>query len=369
MKMIALIVAVLFTSHAGLAQAPATPPAAQQSQLELNVVVTDDLGRPVHGLTAQDFTVFDNKAAEEASDFRAVDPAMKQGPPTEIVLVIDAVNSTAQNVVLVEQKVRAFLQRSPRLAEPVCIVLFADTGDRKNFLTVIGPTTDSQGLLSALNEAGPKLPNVGFSGGLGAEDRIPLSLRTMYSVIAQQAKRPGRKAILWISPGWPLMNGEDPKAQQMVFTSIVAFSTEMQQAQVTLYNVDPSGVNNAGGNIFRTNTVSNQMGMPVHESMEANTDSTHLYEAYLKGVSAPKQARFDHLALQVLAIKSGGQLLNQQNDLLKLLDTCVADAESYYLLTVPMAKGKAADEYHDIEVKLHKHGLKAHTISGYYAQP
>jgi hypothetical protein len=58
-------------------------------RIYLDVVVSPNSGPPVSGLQQQDFTVLDNNVPQTITSFEALD-----GPqaPTEVVLVIDAVN-------------------------------------------------------------------------------------------------------------------------------------------------------------------------------------------------------------------------------------------------------------------------------------
>ena len=71
---------------------------------------------------------------------------------------------------------------------------------------------------------------------------------------ARESPRPGRKVILWVSPGWPLLSGPDveldAKEQQRLSADIVSLSTQLLQARITLYSIDPLGAADTGG--FRT---------------------------------------------------------------------------------------------------------------------
>ena len=49
--------------------------------------------------------------------------------------------------------------------------------------------------------------------------------------------------------------------------------------------------------------------------------------------------------------------------------TCVADANGFYVLSFDGPAGDGPNEYHALEIKIDKPGLKARTRSGYYAQP
>lgn len=46
----------------------------------------------------------------------------------------------------------------------------------------------------------------------GAVDRFQISLHAFRELAACEASRPGRKIILWNSPGWPLLSGPEMNA-------------------------------------------------------------------------------------------------------------------------------------------------------------
>ena len=85
-------------------------------------------------------------------------------------------------------------------------------------------------------------------------DRFDLSISALRSFCESQANLPGRKLILWVSPGWPLLSGPriylDNKQQDQLFSLIVGLSTQMREGAVTLYNVNPIGAARGGGPRF-----------------------------------------------------------------------------------------------------------------------
>lgn len=89
----------------------------------------------------------------------------------------------------------------------------------------------------------------------------------------------------------------------------------------------------------------------------------------MKGVKKPSQAQFGDLALQAIGIQSGGLALNSNNDVTGEIASCIADANSYYVLTFDTPPGDGPNEYHALQVKLDKPRLTARTRTGYYAQP
>ncbi len=86
--------------------------------------------------------------------------------------------------------------------------------------------------------------------------------------------------------------------QNQIFANVVAFSNELQQSNVTLYSINPLGVDES---IYRGN----------------------YYQSFVKGVSTSSQTDLADLSLQVLAVQSGGLALNGSNDVVGALKTCV----------------------------------------------
>jgi VWFA-related protein len=314
-------------------------------RITLDVVVTGKSDKPALNLQQQDFTLLDNKDPQKIVSFQAVDGAAAN-PPVEIILLIDRVNTSFEGVANVLLQTKKFLgQNGGQLAQPVSLISFTDTGT-----SVGNASRDGNALITLLDQTEASLRTTRRSQGFyGAADRFQLSLRAVGSVAAYEAKKPGRKMLVWISPGWPLLSGPrvelTQKDQQGLFNEIVAASTAMRQAGITIYSIDPIGVNDAAG--FRTSA----------------------YEEYTKGVKSPKQVHAGDLALQVLAFQSGGKVLNSSNDIVSQIEKCAEDARSYYVLTFDSAPGDGPNDYHQIEVKMNQPGLKARTRTGYYAQP
>jgi VWFA-related protein len=322
-------------------QAPeAAPPS--DGKFHLDVVVTPKSGPPVGGLEQKDFTVLNDKAPQTITSFHAY-----AGPeaPVEVVLFIDAVNLEFQRISYERQEIDRFLRANGgKLAHPTTLAIFTDTGARiqPNF------TTDGNALATSLDRQTVALRSITRSAGFyGAVERFDLSMKALDQLAAFEASRPGRKMVLWISPGWPLLSGPgvqlDGKQQQQIFRTIVDVSAQLRRARITLYNINPLG------------------------SAE-NTLSLFYYQQFVKGVTKPSQVQGGNLGLQVLAVQSGGLVLNASNDVSALLKQAFADADAWYELSFQPAAGEPY-EYHQLEVKVDKPGLVARTREGYYSPP
>ena len=64
-------------------------------RITVNVQVTDDAGKPVTDLNANDFTILDNQQPRRMAAFHIID-GQAMNDATEVVIVLDAVNSTTQ---------------------------------------------------------------------------------------------------------------------------------------------------------------------------------------------------------------------------------------------------------------------------------
>jgi VWFA-related protein len=357
LRILLLLVPLLYNSLAPAQQAnPQTQP--DQGTIYLDVVVTSKSGSPVTDLSKQDFTLLDNKVPQSISSFKAVS---SQQAPVEVILLVDAVNVGPETVAYERTQIEKFLTaKSGRLDHPTTFAVFTeiDTQIHPDF------TTDGKALAAALNDAtirlrtlsqghvrsdcteGSACPDAGFEV---ATERLHLSLKALQTVAMHEAARPGRKLVLWISPGWPLLSttGElwqftSPQLQEM-FRRMVSLSTQLRQARITLYSIDPLGLRDVG---IRTSD----------------------YAAYLKGVSNPKDVEPGNLGLQVFAVHSGGLVLNSGNDLAAFLQQCFADTQAYYEISFDPPAASRRDEFHHLELRIAKPGLHVRTLQSYYAQ-
>ena len=323
-------------------------PAGINRSITLDVVVTDKSGKLVLGLRQQDFTLLDNKQPQKILSFAAVEGGAATADPTvEVILLVDEVNTSFTNVSFERQQIEKFLKRNGgQLDRPVSIAFLSDSGAE------MGKTTsrDGNALIAELSEHESGLRTIRRSQGVyGASDRVQLSLRALEQLTEYEAARPGRKLVIWISPGWPLLSGPrdelTSKDQEGLFANIVALSDGLRRARITLYSIDPLGTNDAGE--FRTS----------------------YYEEFVKGVKKATQVHIGNLGLQVLATQTGGRAVHSDNDVAGEIATSVADANAFYVLTFEGLPGDGPNEYHALDIKIAKPGLTARTRAGYYAQP
>jgi VWFA-related protein len=310
-------------------------------RISLDVVVAPKSGKPVGGLHQEDFTVLDNNVPRPITGFSVVG-----GPqaPIQIILLIDAVNTNFSNLAYEREQIKAYFKSNDgHLAHPVTLAIFTDTGTQMQQ----APSEDGNQLSAALDSSPIGLREVRRTSQYEASDRTNLSLGALESLVQKEAGSPGRKLILWVSPGWPLLSDArvnlDSKQEQQVYSQVVGISNAMRRNNITLYSIDPLG---SGQNVAWE----------------------FAYQEYLKGVKKPSQVQLGNLALQVIATESGGLALNASNDIASHIKQCMDDANAYYHITYDAPPPEQPSEYHSIDVKVSPPGLIARTRTGYYAE-
>ena len=333
------------------AQTPATgaPSAEKPTSITLDVVARDHSGSNVTGLTQGDFVLLENQKARPVEGFRAILSAGGDAgaPPVRVILLVDMVNTDFSRVAYERTEIDKFLRRNEgHLSQPTSLMLFSDTSVQ----TMVDASRDGNMLAQKLDGSDIALRTLRRSAGFyGAVDRFQLSVNTLLRIAQAEKAIPGRKVLVWISPGWPLLSGPGvqltAKQEDGLFRTIVTASTALREANVTLYSVDPLGTADAG------------------------TLRTVYYKTFLKGVTEPKRVDIGDLGLEVLAVQSGGQALSSSNDVAALIEKCYADTSSYYELTFAPTPAEHADDYRAIAVKSEKPGITMQTRTGFYMQP
>ncbi len=307
--------------------------------IKLDVVVTDRSGKPVAGLEPNDFTLLDNGEPEKILSFRAFDGiTARPDPPVEVILVIDSLNLPFNQISFAKGEVERFLRRNNgHLAQPVSIFLLSNAG----LSSLPQASTDGNALADEIirgtwqtpafhvSQTSPGNEQLFKTSGKGHPSPNP-SLRSLGSIVLEERRRPGRKLLFWLSPGWPVWD--------KAFDEITEFSTRLREARITLWT------------------------WPYPDR-----DSTYL--GFLTPVRPAEKVQPGHLALDVLAIQSSGGVLGTSSNLEGMIRKCIEDESVFYTLTFDPPLTKEVDEYHDLKVTVGKPHLTALTRTGYYNEP
>jgi VWFA-related protein len=343
-KLVCAVLAALFAgSLSAAAQQPlpaVSTPAPSSQQIKLDVVVDTKSGEPVTTLGQRDFTILDNKSQRPITGFKVVTAKQE---PVEVIVIIDSVNTPYELVAYVrDQTEKFFKDKEGALAHSTNFAVFTDNGVQIESKF----STNGIALSEALESQQVGLRKINRSSQWGGSDRLNLSVRALHQVADYAATLPGRKIVIWMSPGFPLLSGPGvyltPKEEQEIFGDVQYFSSTLRQGHVTLYDLNPVGVNES---LVRAN----------------------YYEDFLQGVSRREDAQFADLSIQVLSAQSGGLTLISNNDLAAQIQKCLLDVDSWYEIVFDPSPPDKPNEYHRIEVKLAQPGLVARTRTGYYS--
>ena len=328
----------------------------------IDMTVNDADGRPVSGLSAADFSLYDNGQAAPIVAFREMGKREaaggdKQDPPTEILLVIDTINEPISSYPYIRDEVETFLKRDGgRLSQPMSIYLL----NGKEADKIADRSDDGNALAATLQNADLGKRPIRHSSSL-VLPRAQQSLAALGELAVQEATKPGRKIMVWIGPGWNTTGIDDDfmldqqrnrdmaplfETRQAMYNGIVALSTGLRQARIQLYCVKPD----QGGGF--------------------STIGWDRYKEHLKPVTDPKQAGTGDLSLQLIAVQSGGDAVASSSEFLSgVIAKTIAAAQADYFVTFETSPAASPNEYHSLKITANKPGLVVRTRAGYYNQP
>lgn len=326
------------------------PAAPKPRRMQLDAVVTDAWSKPVTGLQPWDFKLIDNGHPSKILYFRAFnDQGVKAEPPVEVILLLDALNLNVQQQGFVRSELTRFLQQNKgRLPHPTTLMVLGDNG----VSVQPHPSSDGNALAALLKTVNPHItafsPTMGIQGAI---ERFNRSVQQMRLIAENETHKPGRKLLIWVSAGWPLLEREQnfipaESNNKKYFEDIVELSTWLREARTVVYSASP-----------------------IDSSMGAAARAPFLYQDFVKPVSDAKQAQSGNLGLRVLAVQTGGKILGPSNDVAGQISQCIADADSFYQLTFEPAPAEHADEYHSLKLSVAQPGVTVRTNTGYYDQP
>jgi VWFA-related protein len=361
------------------ASGPEARPASMflpEGLIHLDVVVNDAAGRLVAGLSAKDFTVFDNGQKTTIVSFATYMGAALPDPPATITLVVDGLKAPGMVESMERQQVEKFLREGDgRLAQPVTLLLLDDAG----LWRVGAPSDDGNALADALEHNRVKPWNGrmaslttlidrtmgGFERGPGAGGDLigdivhsragEGALEALGAIAVAERRNPGRKLLVWVGPGLGTgsdVNPEDPvkteDERQVVFDKIVWLSTLLRLARIDLCSCLATASYAGPGEVS-------------WDALPPLT-SPKVLRAFSGGVP--------ELNRRELAIESGGQAFAvPPTDPLVQIGNCMRGPNTFYEVTFNPAQAQQNDEYHTIAVKVDSPNLTARTNTFYYDQP
>ncbi|HET9768932.1 MAG TPA: VWA domain-containing protein [Thermoanaerobaculia bacterium] len=362
--------------------------------INVEVFVTDKQGEPIRGLKQEDFQIFEDGHPVAISNFYSVDEAGKPRPtllppppvpsgdrppgvqeppavPEEqrlyLILYVDNFNIKPFNRNRVFRRIREFLDYNVGPEDRVMLVTY-----NRSFKERVSFTSDSALVNSALfeieKETGYNVTREGernelvrdieeaesaqevigrvraYAGSLYNDTMV--SIDAIKDLVASLGGLPGRKAILYVSDGLPMVAAEDmfqAVNERFRQSSVLMESREFDASRrfrelssqananrVTFYTIDAGGLRTLSSSSAERQTA----GTP---GMATFIDTQNIYN-----LQAP---------LLQLAEDTGGKAIINTNDVGKQLTAVAHDLRTYYSLGYQPAK-VGDGRYHRIEVKV-----------------
>ena len=387
--------AALLPALAALAQNPAPKPDDTVIRIDVNLVqvdavVTDSRGRRVTDLPATAFDLLEDGKPQAITNFSYVSAKPGAAPPahrvpvklakgdvppppravrpTEVrralALVVDDLGLAGQNIPVVRNAIRSFVDDQMRPGDVIAIVRTgAGMGALQQF------TDDKRLLYAALERVKYGQSRVGVSSfaplGSGTRGTALIdhlreqtlavgTLGALRFVVNGMRDFPGRKSVILFTENIRLMFRGT--TDEMVDHAVQQLSDAASRASVVIHAIDPRG-------------------MPDYQVTAAD-DTSHMSRRRVSRVPAQREQEViqTEQGMFVLAEQTGGLFLHDTNDLAGALRKAADDSDGYYLLgyhpnagTFETANGQP--RFHRIEVKVHGSGLHVRSRDGFFGEP
>jgi VWFA-related protein len=314
----------------------------------VDVMVHDANGKPVHGLSASDFSITEDKQPQRVLSFDVynfdkasisrspnapplpprvfenIPPVPERGPL--YVMLLDLVDTEVDDQMTGRQQILKFIRSKPPGTRFAVFV----TSD-KLYLEQ-GFTDDKDLLYAALNSKKPNshVPRV-FLLGRNYGYGHPETAVDMLTHIGQYLDGiPGRKNLIWVAGTFPLVIGAQEGVASLA-DNIKAEINSLAQAEVAVFPVNVRGV----------------VVNPEGDLTGATTAAT------LRQAGTGSSVNGSYTVADQIAEATGGQAFYSNNDVAAELNTATEDGASYYTLTYSPPE-RDDDKCHNISVKLDK---------------
>ena len=332
----------------------------------VDVVVSDSKGKPVSGLTADDFSVAEDGRPQQVRsfdihDFDEVSDSLPQ-PPSSLpkntfvnvpngpergplyVLLLDLINMEVDDQPAAREQLLKFARSKP-LGTRFAVFVLSDglyllqgfTEDRNQLADVLDPKNSHS-----------HLPRIFlYADNYRPATSVP---RVLIHIAKFLADLPGHKNVIWISASFPssIMPSSDPAMESVSIADEIKEATDtMARGQIAVYPVDVRGVVATGV------SATDVGGAPQASS----------------GNSADYALNARHMTEQEIADATGGRAFYGTNDVADELAEATETGGHYYTLTYSPSNLNYNGRLRHIHVELAKHGYHLAYRRSYYGDP
>jgi VWFA-related protein len=378
-------VAFGWMAAAGMAQAPEIVIRSTTRLVQVEVVVRDSAGRPVAGLTKDDFEVYEDKRRQPIQFFagyRRDTPALAEVPPGMVsnrpevtgprrgatVILVDSLNTGWAARARAYENLLTFLKGADP-GDRVALYTFGHqlkvfhdfTGDAGSLLKRIeamgNPTLAAIGDEPGLDEIIPEAADL-YQWGQNWQDSVRLvarataTLDTLTGIANHLGSTPGWKSLIWISGGFPLQTGMDRSTS----------STQWRGARITT-----GEFRSFGPEFDRAIKALTNSNVAVYPIDPIGLQTAPEYDAASRGPVSAQPWQETGAMFRQMAKRTGGRAYTDINDILGSLKDVTEGAQSSYTIAYYAPNPSDDGKYRRIDVRLKTRGLTASHREGYYA--
>lgn len=204
------------------------------------------------------------------------------------------------------------------------------------------------------------------------QQRVLFTLDAFAALARSLAGYPGRKNVVWLSgsfPGGilgdPTMGGDQWRTDQNYQEEVSRTTALLTESRVAVYPVDIRGIQTRGIEITTSGSQSSAFVGPntVSVGQMSNDNGSNLLADQTIAFAQERETMTD------VADQTGGRAFINTNDFAGAIARAMEDGSNYYTLAyTPDTKDDRA-EYHRIQVKLDRPGVKLSYRRGYFSQP
>ena len=382
---------------------PATPVVRITTRLvQVSVVAHDGHGNPIADLTQEDFRLFDNGQeqkiaffSKDSSEVRAgsaptLPPdtwsnvsSRKGGTPVNLtVILFDQVNTAQVDQANARNQIVRFLKQ---MRPEDRIALYA----LGNELRVLHDfTSDPDSLLRALAKAQAKSgrlvpdndPGTGPLGDTSGDpdldaflaaadtsfvqyqttDRVLRTTDALEAIAAHVASLPGRKNLLWVSSGFPLMIGYDMDPAMVQATGL--------DSRTFLVEVDRAGraLNDANVAVYPVDAHRLSVSLTAITTPYTTPSSSRVPATRPPTITGNRSGVE---TMENIAGRTGGVAYHDTNDLSAALRSAMDDSRLVYTLAYTPSHNEWDGKFRKVKVETRRSGVHLRFRNGYFAIP
>jgi len=369
--------------------------------VQVPVIVTDKAGNHVHGLTKEDFHVFENGKERKVAAFEEIVATNKQlsvvapkpgeftnltlsdqQPRTVTVIALDTINTPFLDQYTGCRALIKYLADNLDSGQVLALMVMTShglkvvqglTGDREQLTKVLkkasGETPATAGLgadVQANAAAGdvPEIPTnidrpfvaasafIAYGDTLTASFQQPKALEETLNAFLEIAWSlsgiPGSKSLIWATGGFPFeISSPAQLASKGSLASLYQRTMQaLDAAQISVYPVDVRGL----------------VATDAPAAVIASTGQE--LEHQISSLASFQQSTID--TLNAFADMTGGKAFYNTNDLASSFKRATEDGSSYYLASYYLDTHNNNSGWRQLKVKVDKNGMEVRAREGFF---